>query len=114
MFIVRGENVVYVGELDESREDQEESLVVDSSVSEANIKPFPKLLSGALLTDLQQQQNEIERNSDTGLPIIRRIPFEDAQKLHDSLTKKAMESHLKLSAAFPSEIFADTVELIQY
>lgn len=118
VFIVRGENVVYVGELDEAREEQEDSLVVDSPTANANIEPFPRFSPGTLLAERQQvrlkQQQQIERNAETGKPVIRRIPFEDAQKIHASVAQSTLEAHIKQTSTLPNEKFTDTLELAYY
>lgn len=108
--------MVYVGEIDESREESEDSLVIDSTTDKANIDPFPKFSPGTLLVERQQirLQQQMERNPETGQKIIRRIPFEDAQKIHKKSTVSDLEAHLNQAALLPNEKFADTLELTYY
>lgn len=118
VFIVRGENVVYVGELDENLEEQEDALIIDSETSEANLSPFPKLSPGALLADRQQQkfqqQQQLERNPETGLPVIRRIPFQDAERIFNETSKTTLDAHVKQRASLPNAKFDDLTVFVKY
>lgn len=118
VFIVRGENVVYVGEIDEQREEQEDSCIVDSTLEEADLEPFPKIHPGMSPEERAQIQQKlrdrIERNPKTNAPIIRRIPYEEAKKIHDKLNDATKDEFIKRSKTIPNEKFTDKTELLKY
>lgn len=72
VFIVRGENVVFLGELDPDREELIEDQVVESTVEEADINETsaPSALSSST-----------SQLPPAGPRVLRKIPFEDAERI---------------------------------
>lgn len=70
VFIVRGENVVFLGELDPDAEDSIEDLVVDKSLEEADLSSS-KSSSAAFSAPQSAQQPRV----------LSRIPFKDAERI---------------------------------
>lgn len=87
VFIVRGENVVFLGELDPDREEFVEDLIVDSSLEDADITPT-KTSIGFSSASIQP----------TVPQPLRRIPFEDAERIFKeraAVTKKLFKEQSK-------------------
>lgn len=94
VFIVRGENVVFLGELDPDREDFIDDQAVDSSVEDADTKP--REASAGLGTIIPQNASP---------QVLRRIPFADAERIFKeraTLAKKVFKERSKKMS--PAEI----------
>lgn len=65
---MRGENVVFLGELDPDREDYIEDLVIDSSAEDADLSAGPA-------------SSEFPSSHPVAPKELRRIPFKDAERI---------------------------------
>lgn len=90
VFIVRGENVVFLGELDPDREELIEDMVVESSVEDADIKDTTPNNFG-MTSAITHQSSERPQ-------VLRKIPFKDAERIfkeRNAASKKVFKERSK-------------------
>lgn len=101
MYIVRGENVVFLGELDPDREEFLEDCVVESTLEEANIDANIVISNafGIVKQPQQQQQPQPQQQQQQQQQnVLRKIPFEDAERIFKERvkeSKKVLQNRLK-------------------
>jgi hypothetical protein len=96
VYIVRGENVVFLGELDPDREEFLENCVVESTLEEANLDANIVISNafGIVKQPQQQQQQQPLQQQN----VLRKIPFEDAERIFKERvkdSKKVLQNRLK-------------------
>lgn len=101
VYIVRGENVVFLGELDPDREEFLEDCVVESTLEEANIDANIVISNafGIVKQPQQQQQPQPQQQQQQQQQnVLRKIPFEDAERIFKERvkeSKKVLQNRLK-------------------
>lgn len=98
MYIVRGENVVFLGELDPDREEFLEDHVVESTLEEAKVDENIVISNTFGIVKQSSQQQQPPQQPLQQQIVLRKIPFEDAERIFKERikdSKKVLQNRLK-------------------
>lgn len=98
VYIVRGENVVFLGELDPDREEFLEDHVVESTLEEANVDENIVISNTFGIVKQPSQQQQPPQQPLQQQIVLRKIPFEDAERIFKERikdSKKVLQNRLK-------------------
>lgn len=98
VYIVRGENVVFLGELDPDREEFLEDHVVESTLEEAKVDENIVISNTFGIVKQSSQQQQPPQQPLQQQIVLRKIPFEDAERIFKERikdSKKVLQNRLK-------------------